>query len=1209
MDVCITTGQTPLPSETVNEIRESPTGREALTMREVFMFLAIIVMALLILLPVFSLSVSAAEPKIRLSFPDAPNLVCGVAEVNSIIDTYPGDRGQREYIRRLFDEIYPEIVRIYGEPIASHPGILTVSIYYMPGSDGEGPLGDMGRYLTHKSDSIANRLILTTLIGGLMSPALIPAFNACGLLAEIPDHSMLLGSLPNMDTADPNRNADNREFDHLFTHELIHAFHDRMDYLEWYSHSWVEEGMTEAAAELVADRMKRHKRRDMRTVHPDYEGPFLNRAPWDNLKHYDMWNYPLNGAWHGREIGFSALSGPQNFWGGVTPTPRGDDVHFFNPTVIPPHIRYAAAASMWWMLAQACSADQDAPDFLKRFNHELFLSGVTKASKSKILEIVEELSGEATIDGLPPRAWLERQALLKKRPPDGGLFIHVENPENFQRGDRGVGIRVYAVYPVTLDNPGGLLKGLNTAELPVRGCTVKLRITDAAGRIWMKDAVLYEDKPGEYLAEDEFGDPIKIKHPDTGVTTYLPDGGYVIEAAAGDCQRIEAAWFESVTFAGRATTYALSTRKKIDCPSEWRCGDDNRVLGATLIPNAPGGVLADFAQVVGARTNAWVAPPNFEPLEIEDGSGFFNVRHHGQRKPFEAVIGQGLQEDGTRHRRTYFQPFPYARVVWSGNSPDFTLKAPGALTLESGKSMTAVIQLIPNGVTRRIIPPFPVLLSTDAAIPGIKVEIEDKFTHRNIAVNAPLATPVNLRIEAGAEARPGIHVIKIFADGLGDYSGIGHYVTIRLYIARRFNIALRAVQLGGGSPVSISVPISATVSGVKDVLNTPGALTQLEGYPVQLEAPKTVSLGGATLDFVEWEMNENPNQRVATNPLRETIVADVTFTARYLKPTNVSLTLDAIIGIGTAVGNIEAPIGYSWTTRLGATAKTEVTRFNILPPRGVSVTLQAPSLVRNGDKFYEFVAWDINAATVTTPTLVYKAEGNANIFARYRHSPSAYEGSLIRTDCQMIEGWARDRNHPGARLEIDVYVGGVRLGKYVANQYRADLVGAGIGDGFYSFGLPLPDFYKDGQSYSVLMNIADTSTRIGSVRTITCRPNNGVFVSQTVPSSMKAGQKYLLTIRLKNVGSVSWTAGQGYRLGSTHPPDNLTWGMSRVELPFDLNNRMSRVVVHPGGDVTFSFNATAPSTPGVYGFQWRMLREGVEWFGEATPYLAVTVTP
>ena len=58
------------------------------------------------------------------------------------------------------------------------------------------------------------------------------------------------------------------------------------------------------------------------------------------------------------------------------------------------------------------------------------------------------------------------------------------------------------------------------------------------------------------------------------------------------------------------------------------------------------------------------------------------------------------------------------------------------------------------------------------------------------------------------------------------------------------------------------------------------------------------------------------------------------------------------------------------------------------------------------------------------------------------------------------------------------------------------------------------------------------------------------------------------------------------------------WGLGRVDLPSD---------VMPGKTVTFQFNVTAPSLPGVYQFQWRMVQESVEWFGRFTTAVAIRV--
>ena len=91
--------------------------------------------------------------------------------------------------------------------------------------------------------------------------------------------------------------------------------------------------------------------------------------------------------------------------------------------------------------------------------------------------------------------------------------------------------------------------------------------------------------------------------------------------------------------------------------------------------------------------------------------------------------------------------------------------------------------------------------------------------------------------------------------------------------------------------------------------------------------------------------------------------------------------------------------------------------------------------------------------------------------------------------------------------------------------------------------------------------------------------NQAAFVSQTVKSLMYASEYYNVTVTMKNTGST-------------------TWRTNRVVLPGD---------VPPGGQVTFSFTVLAPTKAGTYNFQWRMVQEGVEWFGASTPNVTVSV--
>lgn len=114
------------------------------------------------------------------------------------------------------------------------------------------------------------------------------------------------------------------------------------------------------------------------------------------------------------------------------------------------------------------------------------------------------------------------------------------------------------------------------------------------------------------------------------------------------------------------------------------------------------------------------------------------------------------------------------------------------------------------------------------------------------------------------------------------------------------------------------------------------------------------------------------------------------------------------------------------------------------------------------------------------------------------------------------------------------------------------------------------------------------------------RPRVAQFVAQSVPPAMVAGRAYDVSVTVRNTGSETWTANELYRLGAQNPHDNVTWGVSRVDVPASIA---------PGQEALFAFRVTAPATPGTHNFQWRMLQEGVEWFGDLTPNVGVEVRP
>jgi hypothetical protein len=96
---------------------------------------------------------------------------------------------------------------------------------------------------------------------------------------------------------------------------------------------------------------------------------------------------------------------------------------------------------------------------------------------------------------------------------------------------------------------------------------------------------------------------------------------------------------------------------------------------------------------------------------------------------------------------------------------------------------------------------------------------------------------------------------------------------------------------------------------------------------------------------------------------------------------------------------------------------------------------------------------------------------------------------------------------------------------------------------------------------------------------------------------MSHGKYYSVSVTMTNTGNVPWTQ-TNYHLGSQNPRDNFTWGTNRAYLP---------AAVQPGGTATFTFTVRAPSSNGDYNFQWLMVQEGVQWFGQFTPNFVVHV--
>jgi len=90
-------------------------------------------------------------------------------------------------------------------------------------------------------------------------------------------------------------------------------------------------------------------------------------------------------------------------------------------------------------------------------------------------------------------------------------------------------------------------------------------------------------------------------------------------------------------------------------------------------------------------------------------------------------------------------------------------------------------------------------------------------------------------------------------------------------------------------------------------------------------------------------------------------------------------------------------------------------------------------------------------------------------------------------DCDAVGGWIWDRNQPSSSVNVEIYDGETRLATVPANQFRQDLLDAGIGNGNHSFVYTVPDRLKDGRPHSIQVINSENGFKLSdSPRSILC---------------------------------------------------------------------------------------------------------------------------
>jgi hypothetical protein len=112
-------------------------------------------------------------------------------------------------------------------------------------------------------------------------------------------------------------------------------------------------------------------------------------------------------------------------------------------------------------------------------------------------------------------------------------------------------------------------------------------------------------------------------------------------------------------------------------------------------------------------------------------------------------------------------------------------------------------------------------------------------------------------------------------------------------------------------------------------------------------------------------------------------------------------------------------------------------------------------------------------------------------------------------------------------------------------------------------------------------------------------PYDSRYVSQSVISTVQAGQVFSASLKWFNVGSQMWEAST-VKLAAQNPAGNNTWGTASI--PVSGFTLKSEQLVIP-------LTLTAPRVAGTYNFQWQLIQEGKGAFGQPSANLQIIVTP
>ena len=173
----------------------------------------------------------------------------------------------------------------------------------------------------------------------------------------------------------------------------------------------------------------------------------------------------------------------------------------------------------------------------------------------------------------------------------------------------------------------------------------------------------------------------------------------------------------------------------------------------------------------------------------------------------------------------------------------------------------------------------------------------------------------------------------------------------------------------------------------------------------------------------------------------------------------------------------------------------------------------------------------------------------------------------------------------------------VRFPTWTTNNGQDDLVwhvGTDLTGGKWQVDIPFSQHNNETGTYTTHIYAKDNAgneVMVAAVNVEVQTSYNAQVVGHTIPDEISPNQTVDVQVTMKNTGFRPWTARDQIKLGAVGDSDPFSTIGNRILIP-------DGVQVNPGQEYTFTIPMKGPDILGEYTTDWRMVKEGVTWFGE-----------